>query len=161
MTIRSVLYNELVFVKCNSTQQQDLLWNLKFCLLKAVNCTVGSRSFYTSLLLEKSWFWALQIRYSLFINNCFWVNSSTLNRVSTVEFTVSVLWRDFCGIILKKYHKSRVEKYFSAFLSWYFEEIELTLSSFATEYRTMTNECWRHYPKSIALQYFLTPCNAL
>ena len=45
---------------------------------------------------------------------------------------------DYCEIISKKYHKSRVEKYFAGFLSWYFEEIELTLSSFAAEYRAMT-----------------------
>ena len=51
------------------------------------------------------------------------VNSSTLNRVSTVAFTVSVLWRDFCEIISKKCHKFRVDKYFAGFLSWYFEEI--------------------------------------
>ena len=105
MTFRSVLYNELVFVKRNSTQQQNLLWNLKFCLHKAVNRTWQS-IFLHLYYWKKTWFWALQIRYSLFINNCFWVNSSTLNRVSTVAFTVSVLWRDFCEIISKKYHKS-------------------------------------------------------
>ena len=52
---------------------------------------------------------------------------STLNRVSTVAFTVSVLWRFFC----EKYHKSRVEKYFAGFLSWHFEEGGIGIFGFA------------------------------
>lgn len=53
------------------------------------------------------------------VHNCFKVNSSTLNQVTTVVFTVSVLWRDFYDIILKQYNKSCVEEdflWFSFFL---------------------------------------------
>ena len=44
-----------------------------------------------------------------------------MNWVSTVAFTASVLWHDFCEVISKKYHNCRVEKYlrwFSYSLLW-------------------------------------------
>ena len=83
--------------------------NLKFCLLISksshlkhveVNCTWQS-VFLHLYCSEKTSFWALQTGYSLFKGNSFTPPHfllSTLDRVSTVAFTVtvSVLWRHFC-----------------------------------------------------------------
>ena len=51
--------------------------------------------------------------------------------------------------------------YLAGILSWYFEEIELTLSLFTAEYCAMTSERWRYYPKSKAPHYICTHWNKL
>ena len=114
---------------CKTSQQFCLLIS-KSSHLKHVEMNCTWKSVFLHLYCrEKTSFWALQTGYLIFKVNSSTppIFSSTLNRVSTAAFTVSVLWRHFCE---KVYHKSRVEKYFAGFRSWYLEKIELTLCSF-------------------------------
>ena len=122
MTFLSVIHNELVTF-----------------YLQNVTATVPLKpTYFQKLIFKTCWselYLAIGLSTPLLHRKNFILSSanrvphfllSTLNRVSTVAFTVSLLY----VTSVKKYHKSRVEKCFAGFLSLYFEEIELTLSSF-------------------------------
>ena len=101
---------------------------------------LGNRSFYTFTAGKKLHFelckqdihFSKSTPHHLIFSCPHWIEWVVLHSLSACYDVTFV----------KKYRKSRVEKYFAGFLSWYFEEIELTLSSFAAEYCVMTNECF-------------------